>query len=84
MNLTEITCDLFYKCISEFNKKENKEKIENDFLNPLIDYIFENVKKFMKDSIIKDSCYITPSGKTKALLKQQGKTSELLAISNIT
>ena len=43
MNLTEITCDLFYKCISEFNKKENKEKIENDFLNPLIDYIFQRL-----------------------------------------
>ena len=43
----DIGCELLEKCIIEFKKKENIDKIHSNVLDPLIDYILQRLYPYI-------------------------------------
>jgi hypothetical protein len=43
----DIGCELLEKCIIEFKKKENIDKIHTNVLDPLIDYILQRLYPYI-------------------------------------
>jgi hypothetical protein len=46
-NWRDIGCELLEKCIIEFKKKENMDKINTNVLDPLIDYILKRLYPYI-------------------------------------
>ena len=46
-NWRDIGCELLEKCIIEFKKKENMDKINSNVLDPLIDYILQRLYPYI-------------------------------------
>ena len=51
-NWRDIGCELLEKCIIEFKKKENMDKINTNVLDPLIDYILQRLYPYILGTCI--------------------------------